>query len=205
MSALHIPEQCGVILLPDCTLFPHGGLPLHIFEPRYRKMLEDAIEGDCLFAVAKLIGEETPDPGDCTAPTGTIGLIRASHEQPDGTSHLLLHGVIRVKFLEWHFDKPYPFASIEPQITHFEPVTQAPAAMSTLKGAVEDAIRPLEPGVKEAVMGLLNRADEPGILTDIVSQQFVHDPEVRQRILETDSAGARIPLICDYLRKVSHG
>jgi len=45
MSALHIPEQCGVILLPDCTLFPHGGLPLHIFEPRYRKMLEDAIEG----------------------------------------------------------------------------------------------------------------------------------------------------------------
>jgi hypothetical protein len=52
---------------------------------------------------------------------------------------------------------------------------------------------------------LLNRADEPGILTDIVSQQFVHDPEVRQRILEIDSAGARIPLICDYLRKVSHG
>ena len=34
MSSLNIPETCGVMLLPDCTLFPHGGLPLHIFEPR---------------------------------------------------------------------------------------------------------------------------------------------------------------------------
>jgi Lon protease-like protein len=192
------------MLLPDCTVFPHGGLPLHIFEPRYRKMLEDAIEGDCLFAVARLIGDETADPGDCTPPVGTIGLIRASHEQEDGTSHLLLHGVIRVRFVDWHFDKPYPFASIEPQLVYFEPETQAAAAVRTLRGAVEDAIRPLAPEVKEALMGLLNRADDPGMLTDLVAQQFVHDPDVRQRILETDSAGLRIPLICEYLRKVSH-
>src|SRR5690606_22423496 len=64
MSALHIPENCGVMLLPDCTLFPHGGLPLHIFEPRYRTMLTDALEGSCLFAVARLTGPETSDPAE---------------------------------------------------------------------------------------------------------------------------------------------
>lgn len=192
-----------MILLPDCTLFPHGGLPLRIFEPRYRKMLEDAIEGSAFFAVARLTGEETRNPAECTDKIGTIGLVRASHELEDGTSQLLLHGVIRVKFTHWHLDKPYPYATIEPQITFFEPESQAEAAVKTLRGAVEDAIRELPDDVKQQVMTLLYRADEPPLLTDIVAQQFIHDPELRQRILETDSAGKRIGMICEYLRKAT--
>ncbi|HSP42986.1 MAG TPA: LON peptidase substrate-binding domain-containing protein, partial [Luteolibacter sp.] len=149
MSSIRLPGQCGVMLLPDCTLFPHGGLPLHIFEPRYRKMLNEAIEGDCFFAVARLAGDETQRPAECTAPVGTIGLIRASHEQPDGTSQLLLHGVMRVRFTEWHDDRPYPFASIEPVISLVSPDHQAHAAMKTRRGAVEDAIRPLPEEVRD--------------------------------------------------------
>jgi Lon protease-like protein len=84
------------MLLPDCTLFPHGGLPLHIFEPRYREMLREALEGHCFFAVARLSGDETAAPAQCASQVGTIGLVRASHEQADGTSQLLLHGVMRV-------------------------------------------------------------------------------------------------------------
>lgn len=191
------------MLLPDCTLFPHGGLPLRIFEPRYRRMLEESLEGSAFFAVGRLLGDETRNPANCSAPIGTIGLVRASHEQGDGTSQLLLHGVIRVKFVKWHLDKPYPYATIEPQITHFEPESQAAAAVKTLRGAVEDAIRDLPDEVKQQVMTLLHRADEPPLLTDIVAQQFIHDPNLRQRVLETDSAGERIGLICEYLRKVS--
>jgi Lon protease-like protein len=191
------------MLLPDCTLFPHGGLPLHIFEPRYREMLNDALEGDCFFAVACLAGDETPRPAECTAPVGTIGLIRASHEQPDGTSQLLLHGVMRVRFTEWHDDRPYPFASIEPVISLFTPDNQAQAAMKTLRGAVEDAIRPLPEEVREGVFSLLDRADGPELMTDIICQQFVHEPNLRQSLLETESVGARIPVICQYLHEAS--
>lgn len=190
------------MLLPDCTLFPHGGLPLFIFESRYRKMLEDALEGDCFFAVARLSGEEGK-PGTTIAPVGTIGLVRASHEQEDGTSQLLLHGVLRVRFMQWHDDHGYPFASIEPVLSHFSPESQAAAAMKTLRGAVEDAIRPLPQEVQDGVFSLLDRADDPALMTDIVCQQFVHEPDLRQRLLETESVGARIPLICEYLRKAS--
>jgi Lon protease-like protein len=203
MSSLQLPERCGVMLLPDCTLFPHGGLPLRIFEPRYRKMLEDALEGDCIFSVARLIGDETPDPAACTAEMGTIGLVRASREQKDGTSQLLLHGVMRVRFTEWHDERPYPFASIEPVISIFEPENQALAAMKTLRGSVEDAIRSLPDEVKNGVFELLDRADGPELMTDIVCQQFIHDPDLRQNLLETESVGARIPVICEYLRKAS--
>ncbi|MGC4016637.1 MAG: LON peptidase substrate-binding domain-containing protein [Luteolibacter sp.] len=203
MSALHLPETCGVMLLPDCTLFPHGGLPLRIFEPRYRKMLEDALEGSAFFAVTRLIGEETRNPADCVAEVGTIGLVRASHQQEDGTSQLLLHGVIRVKFTHWHLDKPYPYATIEPLITFFEPEAQAEAAVKTLRGAVEDAVRDMPDEVKQQVMNLIHHGSEPPLLTDIVAQQFIHDPDLRQQILETDSAGKRIGMICDYLRTVT--
>lgn len=203
MSSLQLPERCGVMLLPDCTLFPHGGLPLHIFEPRYRRMLEDALEGDCIFSVVRLMGEETSDPAACTAAMGTIGLVRASREQQDGTSQLLLHGVMRVRFTEWHDERPYPFASIEPVISIFAPENQAIAAMKTLRGAVEDAIRALPEEVKDGVFALLDRADGPELMTDIVSQQFIHDPDLRQNLLEMESVGARIPVICEYLRQAS--
>jgi Lon protease-like protein len=199
---IHLPERCGVMLLPDCTLFPHGGLPLYIFEPRYRKMLRDALEGDCFFAVARRTGDEGR-PADCVAPVGTIGLVRASREQEDGTSQLLLHGVMRTRFTEWHDDREYPYASIEPVVSFFAPENQSAAAMKTLRGAVEDAIRTLPEEVQAGVFALLDRADDPGLMTDIVSQQFIHEPDLRQKLLEMESVGGRIPVICEYLRKAS--
>jgi Lon protease-like protein len=203
MPTIHLPTSCGVMLLPDCTLFPHGGLPLHIFEPRYRKMLTEAIEGDCFFAVARLMGDETSKPAECTAPVGTIGLVRASHEQPDGTSQLLLHGVMRVRFTEWHAGRGYPYASIEPVVSVFTPENKAKAAMETMRGAVEDAISGLPDEVQAGVFALLDRADGPELMTDIICQQFIHEPNLRQALLETESVSARIPVICQYLHIAS--
>lgn len=191
------------MLLPDCTLFPHGGLPLFIFEPRYRKMLEEALEGDCFFAVARLLGEEQGNPAAYAAPVGTIGLVRASREQDDGTSQLLIHGVMRVRFTDWHAERDYPFASIEPVISVFTPENQAQAAMKTLRAAVEDAVRALPEEVQSGVFALLDRADDPGLMSDIISQQFIHEAGLRQRLLEMDSVGDRIPVICEYLRNAN--
>lgn len=188
------------MLLPDCTLFPHGGLPLYIYEPRYRQMLEDALEGDCFFAIACLLGDETGRPEEYVAPVGTVGLVRASREQHDGTSQLLIHGVMRVRFTRWHDERSYPYASIEPVISVFTPENQSVAAMKTLRGAVEDAVRPLAQEVQDGIFALLDRADDPGLMTDIICQQFINEPDLRQELLEMDSVGDRIPVICEYLR-----
>lgn len=203
MESIHLPERCGVMLLPDCTLFPHGGLPLYIFEPRYRKMLEESLEGDCFFAVARLLGEEEGNPVDFVAPVGTIGLVRASREQDDGTSQLLIHGVMRVRFTEWLEERDYPYASIEPVISSFSPKKQTQAAMKTLRGAVEDAVRHLPEAIQNGVFSLLDRAEDPGLMTDIIGQQFIHEPDIRQLLLEMEAVGDRIPVICDYLRNAS--
>jgi uncharacterized protein len=204
MPNIQLPERCGVMLLPNCTLFPNGGLPLYIFEARYRKMLSDALEGNCFFAVACLLDSANDDEVlDRIAPVGTIGLVRASREQKDGSSQLLIHGVMRVRFAEWHEDQDYPMATIEPVISVFSPEKQAKAAMKTLRGALEDAIRVFPEGIQHEVLSLLDCATEPGLMTDIISQQFVHDANTRQLLLEMDSVGDRIPVLCEYLRNVS--
>ena len=84
-----------------------------------------------------------------------------------------------------------------------EPGGNGEFIMKTLRAAVEDAIRELPGDVQMGVLALIDRADGPELMTDIVSQQFVHDADLRQQLLEMDSAGERIPLLCDYLRKVS--
>jgi len=49
---MQVPSQVPVMILPNATLFPQMALPLRIFEPRYRQMLQDVLEGERMFAVA---------------------------------------------------------------------------------------------------------------------------------------------------------
>ena len=195
MSSLNIPQTCGVMLLPDCTLFPHGGLPLHIFEDRYRQMLEEALEGTCFVAVARLMGKEMEDPSRCVAPIGTMGLVRASRELEDGTSNLLLHGVIRVRFIDW-LESSYPKARIEPVPSVFEPPSQVNGALEALHEAVRKITADLPDEVREALTNMTSQIDDPSILADVIAQQFLHDPDERQDLLEMESAAARIAWIC---------
>ncbi len=198
MTDLSLPEKCGVMLLPDCTLFPHGGMPLRIFEPRYREMLTDALAGECIFAIGctnEVFGEENP----VVPSIGTAGLVRASKEASDGTSQLLLHGIVRVQFLEWLDESSYPCALVKPLIPTKMKAQEGKAAVLTLRGCIEDAIMKLPDEVQSGVMDLLNQADEPELLSDLVAQQFVSDSDLRQKLLETQETGARIRMLCEYL------
>ena len=70
--------------------------------------------------------------------------------------------------------------------------------MKTLRGAVEDGIAALPEEVKGGVMTLLDQAEEPGLMTDLVAQQFVHEVELRQKLLETAAVGERVQILCDF-------
>lgn len=200
MTGLTLPKKCGVMLLPDCTLFPHGGLPLYIFEERYRTMLDEALAGECVFAVGRI--RENEGGEDEISTVGTAGLVRASREGEDGTSQLLLHGVIRVRFCEWLEEKPYPYAKIEPVISDELGAKVGEAAMKTLGGCVEDAIFELPDDVQSSVMAMLGQAGEAGLMADLVAQQFVQDADLRQELLETNSVGDRIRMLCEFLEKL---
>lgn len=202
MDSLQIPDKCGVILLPDTVLFPHGALPLHIFEPRYRQMLKEAIEGNCLFCVGNLLENDSDNPEKNAAPVGTLGLIRASREAEDGTSNLLLHGVIRVYFEAWHHgEKPYPLASIRPVIDTTIPKPEERDYLKRLRRAMNRALAGFPKEVTQQLNDTLKRAGDSATSSDAIAQQLIHDTNDRQSLLETAEVRKRLDFLIQFLEK----
>jgi Lon protease-like protein len=202
MASIEIPEQAGAILLPNAVTFPHGVLPLHIFEPRYRKMLEDAFESDFMICVANLQSEETADPSACTSKVGIIGVIRASKEQDDGCSNLILHSVSRVEFVSWDLDSTYPRATIKPITNIIEQVSDSTRLIiASLRDATSRVLTQFSGEVTSQINNTLDRvSDDLAILTDVVAQQFVSDARVRQSLLEDNNPAERAETLIRYLR-----
>ena len=88
--------------LPNLVLFPRIMQPLHIFEPRYRAMLEAALADDQLLAMVVLSpGWEANYEGRPPVyPVGCLGRILTHHQLEDGTYNLLLRGVSRVRLVD---------------------------------------------------------------------------------------------------------
>lgn len=83
--------------LPNVVHFPHTLLPLHVFEPRYRRMVSEALEGERVLAMAVAREEVRPEDRPRIHPVGSIGKIELIDELPDGRYHLLLEGLARVR------------------------------------------------------------------------------------------------------------
>lgn len=103
--------------LPNVVLFPNALLPLQIFEPRYRQMTADALEGERLIAMGLL------QPGWEELPSGAVppvhrmvglGKIIAHEKLDDGRYYLVLRGVARAAILgEQRVDLPYRIGQLE--------------------------------------------------------------------------------------------
>ncbi|MGZ3460279.1 MAG: LON peptidase substrate-binding domain-containing protein, partial [Archangium sp.] len=110
-------QALKVFPLPSAVLFPHAALPLHIFEPRYRELVRDALAGDKVLALAQLepgwegqYGERPP-----MQPMMCAGLIIWHEELPDGRYNILLQGICRARLLaELPADKPYREVRVQP-------------------------------------------------------------------------------------------
>src|SRR5688500_2135813 len=84
--------------LRNVVLLPNTFLPLHIFEPRYRKMTRDVLEGDKLVAMAFQLGEDHEFDGPPgVAPIAGVGEIVLAQTLPDGRYNLVLRGRARVR------------------------------------------------------------------------------------------------------------
>lgn len=108
-------SEVPVFPLPNVVLFPKTLLPLHIFEPRYREMVRDALAGERLIAMALLKpGWERDYYGNPEIfEVGCLGQIQQVEELPDGRYNILLLGLAKARLLRTIAVKPYRTAEIE--------------------------------------------------------------------------------------------
>src|SRR5437016_187169 len=109
--------------LPNVVLFPNVFLPLHIFEPRYREMVADAIAGDRMIGMV-LLRPSGDERGPSTSPLygsgeppvysiGCSGLMTHVETLADGRYNIVLRGLERVRILEEDQTRSYRRASVE--------------------------------------------------------------------------------------------
>jgi Lon protease-like protein len=194
-----LPEEVPVMPLPGAVLFPHALLPLYIFEPRYRHMLEHALQHHRMFCVA-LIKPSCPEwhaPEDFFH-LATVGLIRACVELGDGTSNLILQGLQRVRFTGFEQRVPFPIARID--------VVESRDATTVETEALAEKVIELYAKLKRGGRQLppkvdryLSQLGDVEMLTDLVTATFVNDALRRQRVLEESSLNQRLRLLIRYL------
>lgn len=95
------------------VLLPSGVLPLHVFEPRYRRLAEDCIEGVPEFGVVLIERGSEVGGGDQRTQVGTVARIVEAATFDDGRYALGTVGVRRIRVVRWLEDDPYPRAEVE--------------------------------------------------------------------------------------------
>jgi|SRR5665213_1043883 Lon protease-like protein len=97
----------------SAVLFPGAGLPLHVFEERYRALMARCLEADGEFGVVLITRGSEVGGGDERVGVGTIARIANVAELEDGRMLVVATGVRRVRVEEWLHDDPYPRALVE--------------------------------------------------------------------------------------------
>lgn len=196
------PICVPVFPLPDVVLFPRQVLPLHVFEPRYRAMTEDALAGHRAVAIALLRpGFEslyfTPD-----APihrTIGVGRIVAAERLDDGKFNMLLRGEGRARIVREHVGQPYRVAEIRPLETYCS--VSDPAARS-LRGRLQETVSCANECVlpsRDAFLKLFNAELSLGGLVDLLSSSAPIAGEIRQALLDELDDAARTERLIESL------
>lgn len=187
------------MVLPGAQLFPNALLPLHIFEPRYRAMLAWSLEKDRMFCIAPMKPgiTEAHSTDDFHHLIG-LGLVRACVGRDDGTSHLVLQGMARVRIVGFLQDAPFRIAELREarsqSATAFESETLAAKLLEACARRRSQGVN-----VPDSLNQQLAQVEDLGVLSDIVAHTFLSDPEQRQVVFEELKSADRARLLIHYL------
>src|SRR5262245_65041180 len=132
-----LPPTIPVFPLPNVVLFPNVFLPLHIFEPRYRQMIDEALKGDRIIGMVLLrAGWQTDYEGQPPVyPIGCAGVITHAERLSDGRFNIVLRGMEKFRIRDEETGRLY-------RLAHVEPVPEPPS--EGLRDAMQAQRRRLE-------------------------------------------------------------
>lgn len=182
-------------------LFPRAPLPLHIFEPRYRRLLADSLGGDREFGILcrpEHVAERDILPGT----VGCVAHIESAKELPDGRSNVLVTGTDRFRFEGFvASDAPYHVGATTTFVDRPEPrqvLAPLSDALRELFGRVGKSAR----AIADDASPLPDLPDEPADVSFAVAQYIDLELEVKQRLLTSQSPSERLRELTALLEKI---
>jgi len=159
--------------LPGVFLYPHQIMPLYVFEPRYRALIEDMLDVTGRFVMGTIREGEDDAAHPSVLPTAGLGEIAYHDRLPDGCFNVRLIGLTRVRLLEVDSDKLYRRVRID----RLHEVDASPEASARLDSLLRSA-------VMERVNGRKKLPDSwpTSILVDLLSQRLSIPQLMSERI-----------------------
>jgi Lon protease-like protein len=193
--------------LPNLVMFPHVVQPLHIFEPRYCDLLEDAVAADRQIAIVLLQpGWQRDYEGrPAIAPVACVGKIAAHERLPTGRHNILLRGLRRAAIRrELPSSRPFRQAEVD-LLDDFYPSSGADRRAKSQRHLVELARRllPDSTALHEQLDELLASQVSLGMLTDVFAFTLGFAASVKQRLLAEWNVDRRAAMLTKRLAELA--
>jgi hypothetical protein len=186
-------EWAPVFPLPNMVFFPRTEVPLHIFEPRYRAMVSDALQHEKRIVISLLKpGWERDYFGNPPChEVATLGEITEHEPLEDGRFNIVLRGLFRVRLREWTSGNPYRMARPE-AIVESRPApdsNEAEARRNRILGLVQALVQE-SPSRTTLSLPATTAAPLEALVNGVIHASELA-PEIKQRLLERDDLRAR--------------
>jgi Lon protease-like protein len=188
------------------VLFPGVPLPLHIFEPRYRKMLEDIRAGNNLFGLSYFDSSASDTELPPTGHVGCVAEVTETQPLPDGRSNILTVGVIRYQ-VEDYVQRGDPY--LVAKVSFFEDEEETEEQLNERTQDVVEAFTRIARAVRIINDERANLPDisgtEPQRLSFLVAAAMEIDVDQKQELLEVRFTSERLQRLSDMLARAVTG
>lgn len=188
--------------LPQCVLLPHATIPLHIFEPRYRRMVSDVLDSHGLIAMGCFEGDRWRSEYQGHPPIRKVlcvGYVVRHETLPDGLYNILLQGLTRAELIE------EPDGETMYRTGRFQMLDNAPIdedRLAAQRQQIEDLLHDAEVRRLSAVSSIHNwLSDEiptPALL-DLTAMSLCEDSDKRYQVLREPDVHVRAEILIDQL------
>jgi uncharacterized protein len=190
------PLRIPVFPLAGALLFPRGQLPLHIFEPRYRAMVRDALATNQLIGMIQPRGGGEPPP---LFEIGCLGRIADAEELDDGRFNIVLEGLSRFRIArEAEVDTLY--RQVDAERTGFDDSAEpAPLGLAQRAELEQEARRYADALGYSVDWDAVTRLDDE-MLVNAIAQVAPLDVGSKQALLEAADMAERCDLLVQFMQ-----
>jgi hypothetical protein len=200
-DSVHLMSAPALIRVPifplaGALLFPRTQLPLHIFEPRYRDMVRDALAGEKLIAMVQPRDDNEPP---AVFEIGCLGRIIGSEELDDGRYNIVLEGISRIR-IAGEIDVTTSYRQVDADRIGLSADEEGEPLASIQRAEIERESRLYADALGYVVdWNSVARLDDE-MLVNGIAQIVPLDVGAKQALLEADDLAARADLLVQFMQ-----
>jgi len=190
-----LPEVIGILPIRNAVAYPGTIMPLAIGRKRSKALLADTEPNESIIGLLTQRNPETDRPDfDNLYSIGTAISVLKVTKLPQGSVHVVVHGIARFKIIEKVATKPYLKARIQPLSTRVKKTKKLQALIVSVRQAANRVIT-LSSNVPEEASVLLENIENPSALADFLAANLSLDIAKKQQLLEELDAAKRLEQI----------